>query len=83
MRDQKIRMSYKETQELEALPKRIEDLEKEQEALMLEMSSPTYHTKSSDELRKDAERAKEIEESINNSYMRWEELEEKRLQTLN
>lgn len=83
LRDQKIRMSYKETQELEALPKRIEDLEKEQEALMLEMSSPTYHTKSSDELRKDAERAKEIEESINNSYMRWEELEEKRLQTLN
>lgn len=83
LRDQKIRMSYKETQELEALPKRIEDLEKEQEALMLEMSSPTYHTKSSDELRKDAEKAKEIEESINNSYMRWEELEEKRLQTLN
>ena len=83
LRDQKIRMSYKETQELEALPKRIEDLEKEQEALMLEMSSPTYHTKSSFELRIDAERAKEIEESINNSYMRWEELEEKRLQTLN
>ncbi len=83
LRDQKVRMSYKETQELEALPKRIEDLEKEQEALMQEMSSPTYHMKSSEELRKDAERAKSIEESINNSYTRWEELEKKRLETLN
>ncbi len=83
LRDQKVRMSYKETQELEALPKRIEDLEKEQEALMQEMSSPTYHMKSSEELRKDAEKAKSIEESINNSYTRWEELEKKRLETLN
>ena len=40
-RDNKIRMSYKETQELERLPKLIEDLEAEQAALMEAMSAPT------------------------------------------
>ena len=77
-RDNKIRMSYKETQELERLPKLIEDLEAEQAALMEAMSAPDYHTKSAEELRKDAERAKAIEDEIASSYERWEALEEKR-----
>ena len=77
-RDNKIRMSYKETQELERLPKLIEDLEAEQAALMEAMSAPDYHTKSVEELRKDAERAKAIEDEIASSYERWEALEEKR-----
>lgn len=71
-------MSYKETQELERLPKLIEDLEAEQAALMEAMSAPDYHTKSVEELRKDAERAKAIEDEIASSYERWEALEEKR-----
>ena len=77
-RDNKIRMSYKETQELERLPKLIEDLEAEQAALMEAMSAPDYHMKSVEELRKDAERAKAIEDEIASSYERWEALEEKR-----
>ena len=42
------------------------------------MSAPDYHTKSVEELRKDAERAKAIEDEIASSYARWEALEEKR-----
>ena len=71
-------MSYKETQELERLPKLIEDLEAEQAVLMEAMSALDYHTKSVDDLRKDAERAKAIENEILQSYERWEALEEKR-----
>lgn len=76
-RDPKLKMSYKETQELEQLPKRIESLEQEQQQLMETMSSPDYHSRPVDELKKDAERAKQIEEEISFSYSRWEELEDK------
>ncbi len=77
-RDAKIRMSYKEMQELERLPKLIEDLEAEQAALLEAMSASDYHAKPVEDLRKDAERAKAIEDEINSSYERWETLEEKR-----
>ena len=77
-RDAKIRMSYKEMQELERLPKLIEDLEAEQAALLEAMSAPDYHAKPVEYLRKDAERAKAIEDEIASSYERWETLEEKR-----
>lgn len=77
-RDAKIRMSYKEMQELERLPKLIEDLETEQAALLEAMSASDYHAKPVEDLRKDAERAKAIEDEINSSYERWETLEEKR-----
>ena len=76
-RDPKLKMSYKETQELEQLPKRIESLEQEQQQLMEAMSSPDYHSRPVDELKKDAERARQIEEEISFSYSRWEELEDK------
>lgn len=77
-RDAKIRMSYKEMQELERLPKLIEDLEAEQAALLEAMSASDYHAKPVEDLRKDAERAKAIEDEIASSYERWETLEEKR-----
>lgn len=76
-RDPKLKMSYKETQELEQLPKHIESLEQEQQQLMETMSSPDYHSRPVDELKKDAERARQIEEEISFSYSRWEELEDK------
>ena len=82
-RDAKIRMSYKEMQELERLPKLIEDLEAEQAALLEAMSASDYHAKPVEDLRKDAERAKAIEDEINSSYERWETLEEKRQLTEN
>ncbi len=77
-RDSKIRMSYKETKELEALPKLIEDLETEQASLMEKMSTAGYHSLPVEELRADAERAADIEKEIMESYERWEALEEKK-----
>ena len=41
-------------------------------------SAPDYPTKSVEELRTAAERAKAIEDAIASSYERWEALEEKR-----
>ena len=78
-RDSKIRLSYKETKELEAMPKLIEDLEREQALLMNKMSDPEYHSLGVAELKADAEKAQALEAQIMESYERWEALEEKRL----
>jgi DNA repair ATPase RecN len=57
----RAKLSYKETRELEALPKEIEALEAEQKALAEKMSAPEYFRQAADELKKDQKRVEEIE----------------------
>ena len=78
-RDSKVRMSYKETKELEAMPKLIEDLEAAQAALMEKMSSADYHSRSVEELKADAEESARLETQMQEAFDRWEALEAKRL----
>ncbi len=69
------KLSYKETRELESLPKEIEDLEKEQKQLHARMHEPEYYRRPPDELKADARRVEEIEAQLLEKLERWEALE--------
>jgi ATP-binding cassette subfamily F protein uup len=71
------RLTYKERQELEALPARLEALEAELEALYAAMADAnTYQGGGGDVVRATA-RLAEIEQMLAAMYARWEELESK------
>src|SRR5262245_48221845 len=57
----RTKLTYKETRELEALPKEIEALEAEQRALHVKMSGAEYYKQAADVLRADKARDGEIE----------------------
>jgi ATP-binding cassette subfamily F protein uup len=67
----KTKLSYKESRELEALPKEIEALEAEQQALAAKMHSPDYYRQTPDVLRTDRQRAGEIEKLLLEKLERW------------
>ena len=71
----KAKLSYKETRELEALPKEIAALEAEQQALGAKMHAPEYYKQAPDVLRDDQKRVAEIEELLLKKLERWELLE--------
>ena len=71
------KLSYKEQRELEALPAEIENLEIEQQQLTQKMSGPDYHRLAPDEMRRDGERAVELEALIADRMERWISLEER------
>ena len=71
------KLSYKETRELDALPKEIEALEAEQQALAAAMLAPEYFRRPPGALRADQARAGEIEARLLEKLERWEALEAK------
>ncbi|HLX81405.1 MAG TPA: ATP-binding cassette domain-containing protein [Burkholderiales bacterium] len=71
----KAKLSYKETRELEALPKEIEALEAEQQALTAKMHAPEYYKQPANVLRADQQRIAEIEKLLHEKLERWEALE--------
>jgi ATP-binding cassette subfamily F protein uup len=71
------KLSYKETRELEALPKEIAALEAEQNALATKMSHPEYFKQSKEHLRTDQARTAEIDALLTQKLERWENLEAK------
>jgi ATP-binding cassette subfamily F protein uup len=73
----KRKLSYKETRELEALPKEIESLEAEQRALAEKMSSAEYYKQPAEALQADQARSGEIENLLMEKLERWEALEAK------
>ncbi len=73
----KRKLSYKEQRELESLPGEIEKLEGEQQALTQKMGGADYHRVAPDEMRRDGERAVELETLIAERLERWVKLEER------
>jgi ABC transport system ATP-binding/permease protein len=73
----KRKLSYKEQRELESLPAEIQKLEDEQRDLTRKMSADDYHRAAADEMRRDGERAVEIEALLAQRMERWVSLEEK------
>ncbi|MFL6570978.1 MAG: ATP-binding cassette domain-containing protein [Burkholderiales bacterium] len=73
----RMKLSYKETRELEALPREIEALEAEQQALAAKMSAPDYFKQSPEALRADRSRSAEIEALLMEKLERWHALEER------
>jgi ATP-binding cassette subfamily F protein uup len=73
----RVKLSYKETRELESLPKQIEALEAEQQMLAARMAAPEYFRQPPDLLRADQKRSGEIEALLMKQLERWEALEAK------
>jgi ATP-binding cassette subfamily F protein uup len=75
----KVKLSYKETRELQSLPKEIEALEAEQGLLAAKASAPEYFRQSPEVLKADQQRNAEIEARMMEKLQRWEALESKAL----
>ena len=73
----RVKLSYKETRELEGLPGEIEALEAEQHALTVRMSAPEYYRQAPEVLRADQLRSTEIEAQLMQKLEQWEALEAK------
>lgn len=74
---QRVRLSYKEAQELASLPAHIEALEAEQANLTAKLSDSEYHKRPLDEIKRDKERMDELPSLIDKAYERWEALTQK------
>jgi ATP-binding cassette subfamily F protein uup len=73
----KRKLSYKEQRELESLPAEIEKLESEQRELTEKMSDASYFQCAPEEMRRDGERAAQLDTLIAERMERWVLLEEK------
>ena len=74
---QKIKLSWREARELEALPEKLEAMEKEQASIINAMSAFDYHSKSVEDIKADKLRLEELGKSIADGWTRWEALSEK------
>ncbi len=73
----KVRLSFKEKNRLNTLPAEIEQLEKQQAALVDLMQSVQYTTLSAEEKIKTGEELTKLGQNLEQLYALWEELEEK------
>ncbi|MCK4563509.1 MAG: ATP-binding cassette domain-containing protein [Verrucomicrobia bacterium] len=69
------KLSNKEREELATLPKLIEQLEAEQEALHQAMADPAFYQKTKNEIADETARAEAIPKKLEEAFERWEELE--------
>ncbi|NNF99423.1 MAG: ATP-binding cassette domain-containing protein [Desulfobacteraceae bacterium] len=69
------KLGFNEQRELEALPKRIESLEKEHRELSHTLSDPLFYKKGKQEIKQAKARFDELSAEIENAYGRWEILE--------
>ena len=74
---QKIKLSWREARELEALHEKLEAMEKEQASIINAMSAFDYHSKPVEDIKADKLRLEELEKSIADGWTRWEALSEK------
>jgi ATP-binding cassette subfamily F protein uup len=69
------RLSFKEKQELEALPARIEALEERKSELEAAMADPDFYRREGDAIAADTAEFEALAADLESSYARWEELE--------
>ncbi len=68
------KLSYKDQRELDQLPERIEELERQIESVHQLMGEPEYFQQPGDKIAGDAAKLKELETRLADAYARWEEL---------
>ncbi len=71
------KLSFKEKQELDGLPSRIESMEAEQASLHERMTEADYFKRPPAELTADQQRLTQLDEELHQAYARWEELSER------
>ncbi len=72
------KMSYKETRELELLPKELEALEQRQADLTAKMSAADYHRVGPEQMKADRLEAERIAQELEQKFERWADLESKK-----
>lgn len=70
----KTKLSYKVQKELDELPKKIEKLETEQEAIQQQVSDAGFYKQEQTDVDKVLARLSELEKELEAAYQRWEEL---------
>jgi len=73
-----VKLSYKDQRELDALPKRIDELEGEIEALHATMADPGFYQQDGAVIAETKEKLEKLEGELSVSFERWEALEEMR-----
>ncbi len=71
----KVKLSYKEQRELEALPAQMEALEAEMEALQKEVNSADFFSKEASYTQAQLQKLAEAEMALEQAFERWEKLE--------
>ncbi|MGD8843071.1 MAG: ATP-binding cassette domain-containing protein [Gammaproteobacteria bacterium] len=72
------RLSYKDQRELDQLPRRIEALESEIEALHARMADPAFYQQPGETIAAEKDRLQAAETELDSAFRRWEELEQAR-----
>jgi ATP-binding cassette subfamily F protein uup len=72
------KLSYKDQRELEALPARIEALEREQRALGEKIAGPSFYKEAADVIRASLARVDELQRELTAAYARWDALDSRR-----
>lgn len=76
----KLKLTYKENKELEALPERLMELEAERDEIISSMNAPDYYSShNAQDIKKQTEKLQNLESEITQGYQRWEELENKKV----
>ena len=70
------RLSFKEQQELQSLPRKIEELESDIAAMHDAMAAPEFYRQPGAEIARQQARLQSLEASLAAAYTRWEELEQ-------
>ena len=74
-REKQRKLSFKEQKELDELPKRIEDLDAEQQRIIATMADPTFYKESGNKVASTKARLENVEQELAEAYKRWDELE--------
>ena len=74
-RERPRKLTFKETRELESLPGHIEDLESEQKSLYERMADPEFYKEGGEKISRAKGRLNELEQALEESYARWQDLE--------
>ncbi|HEY1065933.1 MAG TPA: ABC transporter ATP-binding protein, partial [Pirellulales bacterium] len=72
----KRKLTYKERQERDSLPTKIEKIEAEVGDVHAEMAKPEFYQQAGDRIAQAGARLKTLEEQLAAAYARWEELEQ-------
>lgn len=70
------RLNFKQRQELDALPRTIEEYDAAIAALHREMAEPQFYQQPGTQIAAEQARLKQLEEQLAAAYRRWEELEQ-------
>ncbi|OPY64189.1 MAG: ABC transporter ATP-binding protein uup [Syntrophorhabdaceae bacterium PtaU1.Bin034] len=74
--NEKRKLSFKESRELESLPRTIEAMEEEKQRLVTTLNSPEFYADyDAEKVKTTSDRLEFLEKELDESYRRWDELE--------